>query len=104
MAIDVSIVDAAVLSAIKNADDVILYTPFGGSQSLLEDAFFQDQDEQPASGELEFLINAPTVMVHTDDATNPSLQDLFTINGQDYQARDFEADEGSMVFFELEEI
>ena len=104
MAIDVAIVDAAVLAVVGNEDDVILYTPFGGSQSQLDSALFQDPDEQPQTGDLDFLLSGPVVTVLKTDAPSPTLSDLFTINGQDYQARNFEIDEGGMVFFELEEI
>ncbi len=101
MALDTSNVDAAVISAFG---ETITYTPDGGSPTSIE-GFWQEPDVQPQTGELEFTTQGPMVTVLSADVPSPSNLDLVTRDGtgQNYQVKEFEIDEGTLVGLQLEE-
>lgn len=96
---DFSATDAAVIALL--GEDVT-YTPNGGS-SVVVKGFFQKPDEEPDTQELEFLAQAPQIILLATDATAPHKGDTFTIRGQNYSVKDFEIDEENLVVFHLYE-
>ncbi len=92
-------VDAATLGAFGSDVD---YTPNGGGVTTIT-GLFQEPDVQPDSNILEFLTQGPMVSVLASDAPSPSRGDRFLINGQNYAVKEWETDDGALVFFQLEE-
>ncbi len=94
-------VDAALIRAFGST---VTYTPDGGSPTPIL-GLFQNPDVEPDSNTLDFLTQGPMVSVLVTDMPSPSNKDLFTIpvGGTNYQVKDFEVDEGGMVFVQLEE-
>lgn len=99
MPLNVAQVDAQII-AVFGED--IQYTPFGGGQVTIL-GFFQAPDVEPETGDLEFKTQGPMVTVLATDVPSPGLQDLVTAQGQNYQVKEYEIDEGGLVILMLEE-
>lgn len=101
MAIDIALVDAAVIAVVGEA---LTYTPNGGSATPIT-GLFQEPDETPESGELRFTTSGPIAFVLKADVPNPTKLDTLVrdFNSQNYQVKDFEIDEGGLIVLELEE-
>lgn len=92
-------VDAAIISALGST---VTYTPFGGSATPIQ-GMFQNPDVIPETNVIDFLTQGPMVSVLAVDAPSPSSKDLFTVSGQNYTVKDYEIDDGGLVYFQLEE-
>ena len=102
MALDIALVDAAVIAVVGEA---LTYTPNGGSATPIT-GLFQDPDVTPETGDLNFTTSGPIAFVLKADVPNPSKLDTLVrdADSQNYQVKDFELDEGGLVVLELEEI
>lgn len=92
-------VDAAIILAFGST---VTYTPFGGSATPIK-GVFQNPDVIPETNAIDFLTQGPMVSVLAVDAPSPGTKDLFTISGQNYTVKDYEVDDGGLVYFQLEE-
>lgn len=101
MALDIAKVDAAVIAVVGEG---FSYTPSGGSATPIT-ALFQDPDETPETGDLNFTTSGPIAFALKTDVPTPTTQDTLVrdATSQNYQVKDFELDEGGIVVLELEE-
>ncbi len=101
MAIDIAKVDAAVLAVVGEA---LTYTPNGGSATPIT-GLFQEPDETPETGDIDFRTSGPIAFVLRTDAPTPSKLDTLIrdATSQNYQVKNFELDEGGLTVLELEE-
>ncbi len=101
MALNLALVDAAVIAVVGEG---FSYTPDGGSATPIT-ALFQDPDETPETGDIDFRTSGPIAFVLRTDAPTPSKLDTLIrdATSQNYQVKNFELDEGGLTVLELEE-
>lgn len=98
---DFSQLDVSVIALFGEA---LTYTPFGGSATPIS-GVFQSPDVAPPGGVFGITTQGPMVTVLSSDVPNPKQADtiLRDSNGQLYEVKEFEVDEGTLVILQLEE-